>query len=86
MESDVARPSVTAAVQNTDIAQLIQDAVQHALDQKLADQQAASAPRVQTPEEAARADLDNAGAGLGIEERFAQIYKHLSLLASKVGI
>lgn len=39
-----------------------------------------------TPEEAARTAIDNRGVGLGIEERFAQLYKHLDTLAKKVGI
>lgn len=42
--------------------------------------------RVVSPEEAARKAIDNAGAGLGIDERLAEIYRHLDTLAKKVGI
>jgi hypothetical protein len=42
--------------------------------------------RVVTPEEAARVAIDKGGAGLGIDERFAELYAHLSTLAKKVGI
>ena len=43
-------------------------------------------PKVLTPEEAARVAIDNGGAGLGIDERFAELYRHLDTLAKKVGI
>lgn len=39
-----------------------------------------------TPEEAARTAIDNRGVGLGIEERFAELYRHIDTLAKKVGI
>jgi hypothetical protein len=42
--------------------------------------------KVLSPEESARAAIDNAGAGLGIDERLAELYKHLDTLAKKVGI
>lgn len=42
--------------------------------------------RVLSAEESARAAIDNGGAGLGIDERLAEIYKHLDTLAKKVGI
>ena len=39
-----------------------------------------------SPEEACRAAIDNAGAGLGVDERLAELYRHLDTLAKKVGI
>lgn len=39
-----------------------------------------------TPEEAARAAIDNAGSGLGVDERLAELYRHLDTIARKVGI
>lgn len=71
---------------NTDIAALIQAAVQQALAQQVADQVAAAQPKVLSPEEQARAALDNAGAGLGLQENINELYRHLALIASKVGI
>lgn len=43
-------------------------------------------PKVLTPEEQARAALDAKGAGLGVDERLAELYRHLDLIAKKVGI
>ena len=80
----------TQTTTNVDIAALIQQAVQAQLSQALAQQQAAqlaaAQPKVLSPEEQARAALDNAGAGLGIEERLQELYQHLELIARKVGI
>lgn len=39
-----------------------------------------------TPEEAARAAIDNRGVGLGVDERLAEIYRHLDTIAKKVGV
>jgi hypothetical protein len=39
-----------------------------------------------TPEEQARAAIDNKGVGLGVEERLQELYRHLDTLAKKVGI
>ena len=39
-----------------------------------------------SPEEAARAAIDNKGVGLGVDERLAELYRHLDTLAKKVGI
>lgn len=43
-------------------------------------------PKVLTAEEAARAAIDNAGKGLGVDERLAELYRHLDTIARKVGI
>lgn len=48
--------------------------------------QATAKPRELTPEEAARAAIDNAGKGLGVDERLAELYKHLDTIAKKVGL
>lgn len=88
-ENDTPTPSYAPPQQvasNSDIAALIQQAVDAALAKQQAEQQAASQPRVVSPEEAARAALDNAGAGLGIDERLAELYAVVSHLASKVGV
>lgn len=77
-------PSPVAS--NTDIAALIAQAVQAALAQQQAEQQAASQPRVLSPEEQARVHLDNRGLGLGVEERLQQLYHLVELLARKVGV
>jgi hypothetical protein len=77
-------PNPVAA--NTDIAALIEQAVAAALQQREAEVIAASQPVVLTPEEQARVHLDNSGAGLGVEERLAQVYALLHLIAQKVGI
>lgn len=69
-----------------DIAALIAQAVQAALAQQQAEQVAANAPKVLSPEEQARVHLDNAGVGLGVEERLQQVYALLHLIAQKVGI
>ena len=80
-------PSPVAANTNqADIAALIAQAVQAALQQQQAEQVAASQPRVLSPEEQARLHLDNAGIGLGIEERLQQLYALVELLARKAGI
>ncbi len=80
-------PSAVASNSNqADIAALIAQAVQAALAQQQAEQQAASLPKVLSPEEQARVHLDNAGAGLGVEERLQQLYHVVELLAQKVGI
>lgn len=74
---------------NTDINALIAAAVQQALAQHTAEQAqqaAANAPKVLSPEEQARVHLDNRGAGLGVEERLQQLYHLVELLAQKVGI
>lgn len=94
MDSDpnanISHPPV-AAVANTDIASLIQEAVSKAVAAQLEAAQVAggnvaAAVHQLSPEEAARAALDNAGVGLGVEERLQELYKHLSLIAAKVGI
>lgn len=74
---------------NTDINALIAQAVQQALAQHTAEQAqqaAANAPKVLSPEEQARAHLDNRGAGLGVEERLQQLYALVHLIATKVGV
>lgn len=71
---------------NTDIAALINAAVAAALAQREAEQVAAAQPKVLTPEEQARVHLDNAGAGLGIDERLNQLYALVHVIAQKVGI
>lgn len=74
-------PSHVAA--NSDIQALINQAVQQALAQQTADQQAANAPKVLTPEELAHAAIQNRGVGLGVEERLSQIYEVLHHLLTK---
>lgn len=76
----------SAVASNTDIAALIAQAVQAALAQQQAEQVAASQPKVLTPEEQARVHLDNAGAGLGVEERLQQLYALVHVIAQKVGV
>lgn len=71
---------------NTDIQSLIQQAVQQALAQQAAEQQAANTPKVLTPEEKARAAIDNRGFLLGVEERLAELYEIVHHLAQKVGV
>jgi hypothetical protein len=74
-------PSHVAA--NSDIQALIAQAVQQALAQQTADQQAASAPKVVSPEEKAHAAVVKRGVGLGVEERLAEIYEVLHHLLTK---
>ena len=73
-------------VANTNIDALIQEAVANALAKQAAEIAAANAPKVVSPEEAARAALDNAGRNLGHYEQLAELYTIVSLLASKAGI
>lgn len=77
-------PSPVAS--NQDIAALIAQAVQQAMVQQQAQQVAASQPKELTPEEQARVALDNAGYLLGVEERLAELYVVVELLAQKAGI
>lgn len=71
---------------NTDIQTLIQQAVDSALAKQAAEQAAANAPRVLSPEEAARAKLDNRGFLLGVEERLQELYELVDHLAKKAGV
>ena len=82
--SNYTPPSPVAT--NQDIAALIAQAVQAALAQQQAEQVAASQPKVLSPEEQARLHLDNAGVGLGVEERLQQLYALLHVIAQKVGV
>lgn len=77
-------PSAVAA--NVDIQAIVAAAVAQALAQREAEVAAANAPVVLTPEQQARVHLDNAGAGLGIQERFEQLYALVEHIASKVGV
>ncbi|HKS68792.1 MAG TPA: hypothetical protein VJQ45_00125 [Ktedonobacterales bacterium] len=87
-------PSPAAAVNvgtNTDIAALIAAAVDKAVQAQVsAAVQAASgqpgAPVEPTPEERVAAAIENAGAGLGVEERLREVYAVLAHLAAKVGL
>lgn len=69
-----------------------QAAVAALVEQLLAERMAALGMRVVqpvkelTPEEQVRAALDNKGAGLGVEERLQELYRHLDTIAKKVGI
>ena len=75
------------SVSNQDQA-AFQAAVAAAVQQHLAQMgmQPVARARELTPEEAARAAIDNKGAGLGIEERFAELYRHLDTVLKKVGL
>lgn len=79
-------PPQPASGVNSDVAAQIQAAVESALNAERARQAAANAPRVLSPEEAAREHLDTRGVGLGVEERLAALYGVLDLLAKKVGV
>lgn len=83
--ANYAPPQVSVSNQDQ---QSFQQAVAAAVAAEMASReaQAQAANRPPTPEEAARAAIDNAGAGLGIEERFAELYRHLATLAQKVGL
>lgn len=70
---------------NADIQAQIERAVQAALAGLNVQPGAAPAPQ-QTPEEAARAALNNAGTGLGIDERLNELYALVAHVASKVGL
>ena len=76
----------THVAANTDVQALIEQAVAQALAKQNAEQQAASQPRVLSPEEQARASLDNRGFLLGIEERLQELYQVVHVIAQKVGI
>lgn len=78
-------PLVSASNQDQ---QAFQAAVAAAVAAEMAnrDAQAQAAHREPTPEEAARAAIDNAGKGLGIDERLAELYRHLDTIARKVGL
>lgn len=69
-----------------DMRAQIAAAVAQALAAREAEVAAAAQPKVLSPEEDARARLDLAGVGLGVEERLAELYKVLHLLATKVGV
>lgn len=78
-------PPTPVAV-NGDIAAMIAAAVQSAVAAERARVEQANAPVVLSPEEQARVHLDNAGAGLGVDERLNQLYALVHLIAQKVGI
>lgn len=88
----VAQPAAAVTVStNTDIAALIQAAVEKAVASQLADAQAqaaaaSGAPVELTPEQRIVAAIDNAGAGLGVDERLHELYAVVKHLASKVGL
>ena len=75
----------THVAANTDVQALIEQAVAQALAKQNAEQQAASQPRVLSPEEQARTAIDNRGRGLGIEERLAELYELHHIHATKGG-
>ena len=77
----------TVSVSNQDQA-AFQAAVSSAVQAQLAQMgiQATVRARELSPEEAARAAIDNRGVGLGIDERLAEIYRHLDTLARKLGV
>lgn len=79
-------PAQVASNTDPTIQAYIQQQIAAALAQHQAEQAAASAPVVLSPEQEARKALDNAGAGLGVEERLAELYRHLELIARKVGL
>lgn len=86
MSEDTGYVPPTVAASNTDVRALIEAAVAQALAQQTAAAAAANAPVVKTPEEQARAAIDNRGVGLGVDERLAEVYALLHTLAQKVGI
>lgn len=69
---------------NADLQRLIDEAVARYAAQQEAEKKA-SAPRELTPEEKARKSIDNRGAGLGVEERLAELYELHHLHATKGG-
>jgi hypothetical protein len=80
------QPPVTATSNHdaTNLAALVERLVQERL---AAAGVAVIAPvKVLSPEEQARAALDNKGLGLGIDERFGELYRHLDTIAKKVGV
>lgn len=76
----------TNTTSNIDQAQLLA-VVEQLVKERLAAAGVTHEPaKVLTPEEATRASLDNAGIGLGVDERLAELYRALDILAKKVGI
>lgn len=75
----------THVAANTDVQALIEQAVQQALAKQAAEAHAASQPKVLSPEEKARAAIDRRGAGLGVEERLAELYELHHIHATKGG-
>lgn len=69
---------------NASIAALVEQLVRERL--AASGVTATEPPKVLTPEEQARVAIDNKGAGLGVEERLAELYRHLDTIAKKVGI
>lgn len=81
-----APPSQVASNTNQIDAAAIQAAIDRAVAAALAQRGVTPPAPEKSPEEHARAAIDNAGAGLGIDERFAELYRHLDLIAKKVGL
>lgn len=63
-------------------------AIEAAISARLAQMgvQPVARARELSPEEAARAAADNAGKGLGVDERLAELYRHLDTVLKKLGI
>ena len=63
-------------------------AIEAAVSAKLAQMGVAPIARARelSPEEAARAAVDNAGKGLGVDERLAELYRHFDTVLKKLGM